>query len=295
MSKLICLSLLCLPLFSETKFYVLGTGTPNPNPDRAGSAYLLVVNDEPYLFDFGANVVRRAAKASKDWGGDNNFNVEDIEHAFLTHMHSDHTLGLSDLIITPWIMGRESKLNLYGPPKLKEMAENIIKAYEFDINYRITGTQPQNNTGYKFNFEPIFDGYVYKDKNIQVLAFKNDHGDLDESYGFVITTHDKKILISGDTAPSQNLIKYGEDLDILVHEVYSSSGFNKKEPDWKIYHKGHHTSPQELAKIATLLKPKTLVLSHVLIWGATSDEIISDIAKSYDGNVIFPDDVTLIK
>ena len=79
-----------------------------------------------------------------------------------------------------------------------------------------------------------------------------------------------------------------------MHEVYSSSGFKKKEPDWKIYHKGHHTSPQELAEIAALLKPKTLVLSHVLIWGATSNEIISDITKSYDGNVIFPDDVTLI-
>ena len=295
MIRLFYILLLCLPILSDTKFYVLGTGTPNPNPDRAGSAYLLVVNDEPYLFDFGANVIRRAAKVSKTWGGENNFDVEDIKHAFLTHMHSDHTLGLSDLIITPWVMGRESKLSLYGPPKLKQMAENIIKAYEFDINYRITGTQPQNNTGYKINFEPIFDGYVYKDKNIHVLAFKNDHGDLDESYGFVITTNDKKILISGDTAPSQNLIKYGEDLDILVHEVYSSSGFKKKEPDWKIYHKGHHTSPQELAKIAALLEPKTLVLSHVLIWGATSDEIISDIAKSYDGNVIFPDDVTLIK
>ena len=294
MIRLFYILLLCFPILSDTKFYVLGTGTPNPNPDRAGSAYLLVVNDEPYLFDFGANVIRRAAKVSKTWGGENNFDVEDIKHAFLTHMHSDHTLGLSDLIITPWVMGRESKLSLYGPPKLKQMAENIIKAYEFDINYRITGTQPQNNTGYKINFEPIFDGYVYKDENIHVLAFKNDHGDLDESYGFVITTNDKKILISGDTAPSKNLIKYGKDLDILVHEVYSSSGFKKKEPDWKIYHKGHHTSPQELAEIAALLEPKTLVLSHVLIWGATSDEIVSDITKSYDGKVIFPDDVTLI-
>ena len=134
MIRFFCILFLCLPILSDTKFYVLGTGTPNPNPDRAGSAYLLVVNDEPYLFDFGANVIRRAAKVSKTWGGENNFDVEDIKHAFLTHMHSDHTLGLSDLIITPWVMGRESKLNLYGPPKLKQMAENIIKAYEFDIN-----------------------------------------------------------------------------------------------------------------------------------------------------------------
>ena len=79
-------------------------------------------------------------------GGDLEIDIEDLKHAFLTHMHSDHNLGLSDLIITPWIMGREHKLVLHGPKALDNMAKNLIEAFEFDINYRINGTQPQNST-----------------------------------------------------------------------------------------------------------------------------------------------------
>ena len=284
--------LLSCNLLASTHFFVLGSGTPNPNPERMGSAYLVLVNETPYLFDFGPGVVRRVAALTTNWGGSfSNFDVTKLEYAFLSHIHSDHTLGLADLIITPWIMGRDKPLKIFGPEAAKDMADHIIKAYQPDIDYRIYGTQPQNDKGYKAIFTSIEEGVIYEDKNIMVTAFLNDHGDLAESYGFLIQTEEKTILISGDTGPSANLLRFGNEVDILVHEVYSQAGFEKKEPDWKIYHKAHHTSPSELAKIAKKLNPKTLVLSHILFWGSSESEILEEIMKDYDGKVILADDL----
>ena len=287
---------LSINLQASTHFFVLGSGTPNPNPERMGSAYLVLVDDTPYLFDFGPGVVRRVAALTTNWGGDfSNFDVTKLEYAFLSHIHSDHTLGLADLIITPWIMGRDKPLKIFGPEAAKDMADHIIKAYQPDIDYRIFGTQPQNDKGYKTIFTSIEEGNIYEDSNISVTAFLNDHGDLSDSYGFLVKTKDKTILISGDTGPSKNLIKYGKNVDILVHEVYSQAGFEKKEPDWKIYHKAHHTSPVELAKIANTIKPKTLVMSHILFWGASEDEILKEITQHYSGEVVIARDLIEIK
>ena len=290
--RIFLLLLISLNIFPSTHFFVLGSGTPNPNPERMGSAYLVLANDTPYLFDFGSGVVRRVAALSSEWGGNfSKLNVTQLEYAFLSHIHSDHTLGLADLIITPWIMGRDKPLKIFGPEAAKDMADHIIKAYQPDIDYRIYGTQPQNDKGYKAIFTSIEEGVIYEDKNIMVTAFLNDHGDLAESYGFLIQTEEKTILISGDTGPSANLLRFGNEVDILVHEVYSQAGFEKKEPDWKIYHKAHHTSPSELAKIAKKLNPKTLVLSHILFWGSSESEILEEIMKDYDGKVILADDL----
>ena len=130
----------------------------------------------------------------------------------------------------------------------------------------------------------------YEDKNIKITAFLNDHGDLQESYGFFIETADKKILISGDTAKSKNLISYGKDLDYLIHEIYSQKGFNNKTPDWQKYHKAHHTGPKDVAEIANLLKPKNLILSHILFWGSSEQDILDEVKTFYSGTVIVAED-----
>ena len=289
--RILLLLLLISTASASTKLFILGTGTPNPNPERMGSSYLVLANDEPYLFDYGTGVVRRIAAFSTSWGGEYQaLEVENLKYAFLTHIHSDHTLGLADLIITPWIMGRSEPLKIFGPKGAKNMHTNIIKAYQPDIDYRIYGTQPQNSTGYKVIFNELKDKFVYQDENIKVTAFLNDHGDLKESYGFLIETKDKKILISGDTAMSKNLISYGENLDYLIHEIYSQKGFNNKTPDWQKYHQAHHTSPKEVAAIAKLLQPKSLILSHILFWGSSEQEILDEVKTFYSGKIVVAED-----
>jgi len=284
-------------LSSETKLIILGSGTPNPDPERYGSGYAVVVNDDAYIVDFGPGIVRRISAMSPTWGGEfPSMELENINTAFLTHIHSDHSGALADLILTPWIMGRDEPLNLYGPEGLKAMSENITEAYIDDINYRLYGSQPANELGFTTNVTEISDdGTIFKDNNIEVIAFKNAHGDFKNSFGFLFITEDKRILFSGDTAVSNNLMKYGKNLDILVHEVFSSETFVNKTKDWQIYHQAHHTSSIDLGIIADELQPKKLVLSHILFWGASEDSLLKDIRKNFNGQAIIAKDLMVIK
>ena len=283
-------------LYGATKLIVLGSGTPNPDPNRAGSAYAVVVNETPYLIDFGPGVIRRAASLSPPWGGKiEAMTVKNFEHAFLTHIHSDHSAGLADLLLTPWIMGRDKKLNLYGPKGLEQMASSTLEAFEDDINYRIYGTQPSNKIGYKFNFYLLTEGLIYEDENVSVEAFTVPHGSFDDAYGFRFTTKDKVIVFSGDTGPSKTLEKFAAGADILVHEVYSNAGFLKKTKDWQIYHQGHHTSTFEVGEIASRAKPKLLLLSHILFWGSSTDEILKETQSTYKGEIKIAEDLMIIE
>ena len=295
-SKFLLLCLLAPSLYAGTKLIVLGSGTPNPDPNRAGSAYALVVNETPYLVDFGPGIIRRAASLSPTWGGEiEAMTVKNFEHAFLTHIHSDHSAGLADLLLTPWVMGRDAKLNLFGPIGLEQMAASTLKAFEDDINYRINGTQPSNKTGYKYNFHLLDEGLIYKDKNIMVEAFKVPHGGFDDAYGFKFTSEDKVIVFSGDTGPSKTLEKFASGADILVHEVYSNSGFLEKTQDWQKYHQEHHTSTFEVGEIASRAKPKLLILSHILFWGSTKDEILQETRSTYDGEITIAEDLMVFE
>jgi len=295
-NKFLLLILMAPSLYGATKLIVLGSGTPNPDPNRAGSAYAVVVNETPYLIDFGPGVIRRAASLSPPWGGKiEAMTVKNFEHAFLTHIHSDHSAGLADLLLTPWIMGRDKKLNLYGPKGLEQMASSTLEAFEDDINYRIYGTQPSNKIGYKFNFYLLTEGLIYEDENVSVEAFTVPHGSFDDAYGFRFTTEDKVIVFSGDTGPSKTLEKFAAGADILVHEVYSNAGFLKKTKDWQIYHQGHHTSTFEVGEIASRAKPKLLLLSHILFWGSSTDEILKETQSTYKGEIKIAEDLMIIE
>ena len=294
-SFFIILVLFSTSIFADTKLVILGSGTPNPDPERSGSSYAIIINEKAYLVDFGPGIIRRAASLSEKWGGTFlALNPEKLDIAFLTHIHSDHTIGLADLILTPWVMGRDRKLQLYGPRDLKQMAESIINGYNSDINYRVLGTQPSNNVGYKIDFKLLKEGKVFEDKNIKVEAFLVNHGNLKDSYGFRFTTLDKIIVFSGDTSPSSNIEKFGRGADILIHEVYAHKQLEKKSKDWQKYHKAHHTSSFEVAKIAKKLKPKKLILSHVLFWGSTPQEILKEVSSIYQGKTIIAEDLMVI-
>ena len=192
-------------------------------------------------------------------------------------------------------MGRDKKLNLYGPIGLEQMASSTLKAFEDDINYRIYGTQPSNKIGYKFNFHLLTEGLIYEDKNISVEAFKVPHGSFNDAYGFRFTSKDKVIVFSGDTGPSATVEKFATGADILVHEVYSNAGFLEKTKDWQIYHQGHHTSTFEVGEIASRAKPKLLLLSHVLFWGSTTDEILKETQSTYNGEIKIAEDLMIIE
>jgi len=199
----------------------VAAGTPNPDPNHSGCSVAIVVNDTPYIIDFGPGLIRKAAALSPRYGGRiRGLEVKRIKRAFLTHLHSDHTTGYPDLILTPWVMGRDEPLEVYGPEGIVEMTANILEAYREDIRYRLYGLEPANDRGWRVNAHAIKEGVVYKDANVKAEAFPVRHGSWPNAFGFRFTTPDKVIVISGDTRPCDNIVKYGKGADILIHEVY---------------------------------------------------------------------------
>ena len=233
-----------IPPSPITQLVLLGTGTPNAEPDRWGSALAVVVNGTPYLVDAGAGVVRRASAAYAN--GVEGLEVKRLSTLFLTHLHSDHTVGLPDLIYSPWVLERETPLKIMGPLGTEAMAYHLTEAYKEDVAVRISGLEPANTSGHEVVAQNVEPGLVYEDENVKV---------------------------------------------ILVHEVYSQAGFDGRAPVWQRYHAASHTSGPELGRLASRARPKLLVLTHQLLWGATPEELVAEVRSTFDGTVIYGKDL----
>ncbi len=294
---------------SKTQIVLLGTGTPAPDPEHSGPSTAIVVNGTAYLVDFGAGVVRQAAAARKK--GVRGLEPVNLGIGFLTHLHSDHTLGFPDLILTPWVVGRKAPLEVYGPPGTSAMAEHILKAYWEDINIRTgvkvnTGDmEPSKTAGYIVNVHEIQPGVVYKDQNVTVTAFAVHHGKWAYAYGYRFETPDRTIVISGDTSPDVAIVDNCHGCDVLIHEVYTQASFDKVSPQWKQYRLAYHTSSKELAEIATKAKPGLLILYHRANPGCdqarveecseagSEEQLLKEIRQAYKGKAVAGHDLEI--
>lgn len=273
---------------SNTQVVLLGTGNPVPDPRRSGPGVAVVVNFTPYLVDMGPGIVRQAAAAQDRgvWALD----ARKLRYVFVTHLHSDHTLGFADLIFTPWVVGRTQPLEVYGPPGIKAMADNILEAYQEDIAMRSDGLEMANIEGSLVNVHEILPGIVFEDRNVKVEAIAVDHGTWKYAYAYRFETRDRVVVISGDTRPSENLIARAKGCDVLVHEVYSAAALSKGPPSMQRYHSGFHTSGIELGKIAAEIQPKLLVLYHQLSF-SPKNEVLEEIRQSYQGPLAYGEDL----
>ena len=269
---------------TDTKLVLLGTGTPFADPTKSGPSLAIVVNNSSYIVDCGPGVVRRAAEASKL--GFPSLEAAQLKTLFITHLHSDHTIGLADIILTPAVLDRNAPISIYGPAGSKKMTDDLMSAYKEDIAIRINGLEKGDAIAYQVYTNEIKEGQIYKDSNLTVTAFNVQHGQWDNAFGYVFQTKDKKIVISGDCTYSENLIKYAKDCDILVHEVYSDAGLKKRTQRWQDYHSTFHTSTYQLAEIANQVKPKLLVLNHQLTFGTSLQSLLDELKSKYAGPVV---------
>ena len=275
-------------LDGATRVVLLGTGTPNADPARSGPAVAVVVNDQAYLVDFGPGVVRRAAAAAER--GIDALAPQRVNVAFLTHLHSDHTAGYPDLILTPWVLGRAAPLQVYGPPGLSAMTSHLLAAYQADISERIDGLEPANATGWQVDAHEVAAGLVFVDDHVRVEALPARHGAW-PAFSYRLTTADRTVVISGDSAPHDQMLANYVNCDLLVHEVYSAAGFARRPASWQNYHAAVHISTRELARVAAVVRPGLLVLYHQLFWGETPDSLLAEIAEVYDGPVVCGNDL----
>jgi ribonuclease Z len=277
-------------LAQDTRVILLGTGNPNPEPARMGPASAVVSGDRVYIVDCGAGVTRRAAEAG--------IPMQQITRAFVTHLHSDHTIGLPDLIFTPAVTGRAEPLELYGPPGLHSMTAHILKAYAQDMQIRLHGLEPAVARAYVVRAHDVKPGEIYADEAMRVTAFAVPHGSWKYAYGYRFEARGaggKTIVFSGDTTYSEDVARACSGCDILVHEVYSAAGLAQRTPDWRRYHAAFHTSGEDLGKLAAAAQPKKLVLYHQLPMGQTAEEVVGEIRRHFSGEIVYGKDLDVIR
>lgn len=269
---------------------LLGTGTPVPDPLHQGPSVAITVGGRLFLFDAGPGVVRQMAAAGLPSRGG------PVTRLFLTHLHSDHTLGYPDLIFTSWVMGRRRALQVVGPPGTRAMTRHLLEAWAQDIEVRTRGLEREPAEGYRVAVQEVREGVVYDSGNVRVSAFQVPHGTVPVSLAYRLQTPEGAVVISGDTGPSPAIEAASRDADILVHEVYPS-GRLAREPrpggeDWPRYMRSFHTSDRELGAIAGRARPRLLVLYHVVRMGASDDELLEGIrAGGFDGPVVLGADL----
>ena len=270
---------------SGTRVVLLGTGTPNAEAERSGPATAVVVDGQMYLVDAGPGVVRQVAAAGER--GIGGTRIPELGIVFITHLHSDHTVGLPDLIHTPWVLGRREPLEVFGPPGIEAMVEHLQSAFAEDVRIRIEGLEPANDTGHRVVAHPVAGGRIYQDERVTVTAFPVRHASWPLALGYRFDTADRRVVISGDAAPSESIVEQCDGCDVLVHEVYSATSHARQAPVWQEYHASAHTSSTELAEIARRARPRLLVLTHQLLWGTTPEELVAEVQAGWDGNVVF--------
>ena len=268
---------------------MLGTGTPIPDPDRMGPSVAVIVDSSSYIFDAGTGVVRRAAAAQR--AGVPGLTMPALQRVFLTHLHSDHTLGLADILFTPWIQGRTVPLELYGPPGTQRLVNGILDGNDEDIHERLaqSGGPPAN--GWKADVHEIAEGVVYRDSRVTIRAFAVPHSAWKYAFGYRVETPDRTIVISGDTRESPAIAAACNGCDVLIHEVYSDAGFAKVPAIRQAYHAQAHTSATQLGTIATAARPKLLILTHLLFFGTTEEQLLSEVRSKFSGNVVLAHDL----
>jgi len=269
---------------ARTRIVLLGTGTPNATPDRWGPATAIVVGDTPYLIDAGVGVVRRAAAARAK--GVETLRASNLRHLFVTHLHSDHTLGYPDLIFSGWTLERDVPLEVYGPPGIEAMTRNLLAAYREDVDIRLGGGEPSNPDGWRVNVHEILPGVVYGDDLVKVEAFAVPHGEWVHALGFRFTTPDGVIVLSGDTGPFDGLAAVAKGADVLIHEAYATAGWEKREPAWQKYHAVYHTPGRKVGEIATNAGVPVVILTHQLTWSATDAQLVEEVRSTFAGRVI---------
>lgn len=265
------------------KVTLLGTGSPQPIMDRFGPSILVQAGGQSLLFDAGRGCLQRLRQI--------NLAYDKLNALFLTHLHSDHIVGLPDLWLTGWLLsGRKVPLEVFGPEGTADMIGYLQKAFVFDIKIR-EGDDKAAEDGSKLLITEIKQGLIYDREGVKVITFEVDHYPVVPAFGFRIEYKGHSVVLSGDTRYSENLIRFAKGTDLLIHEVaIAPDTLSKSDPRYNIL--AHHTTPEQTARVFSAVKPKLAAYSHIVkLYGATEQEIMKRVKANYAGPVIMGEDL----
>ena len=274
----------------EIKVTLLGTGSPPPVMNRFGPSILVEAGGQKYLFDAGRGAMQRLYQLKVPW--------QDIQGVFFTHLHSDHVVGFPDLWLTGWLVGtgRNTALHVWGPRGTKKMISNLEQAYEYDIRIRpyVDRASPE---GAVILAEDISEGIVYEKAGVKITAFDVDHEPVHPAFGYRIDYGGRSVVLSGDTRVSDNLIRYAEGVDVLVHEVAAPESIQRAAitPERAKTIVSQHVTPEQAGEVFSRTKPKLAVYSHILLPTATDQDLIPPTRKTYLGPLEVGEDLMVIE
>ncbi|HET8826067.1 MAG TPA: MBL fold metallo-hydrolase [Terriglobales bacterium] len=261
-----------------TRLITLGTsGGPLPVKDRTQSSNLLIVNGVLYLIDAGDNVTRRIVQSSCDF--------RKVDKVFITHAHSDHTLGLATLMGAAWEFQRSGPMDIYGPPGIRKLVDGAVDYLSVNAEIRSAEGKPYPLTGL-FRAHELPPGVIFHDNNVNVIAVENTHFHFPsgsrpfgkhKSYSYRFETSDRIIVFTGDSGPSDALISLAKGADVLVTEVVVVNDVLEvleRNGSWKaktaesrnrgLFHmREEHMTPEQVGSMAAKAGVKTLVMSHL--------------------------------
>ena len=271
------------------KVTLLGTGTPDPGMARFGPGILVEAGKQKLLFDCGRGITQRIEQIKVPFA--------EVDALFLTHLHSDHVVGIPDLWLTGWIRRRTTPLRVWGPPGTREMMEHLQQAYQFDVHVRRDVDEKLPPEGVAIVAKNVEQGVVYENGGIKVTAFTVDHGAVKPALGYRVDFAGHSVVLSGDTRFSENLIHFAEGADVVIHEVMDPDAFRKKYPSLSPERVqsivGHHTTPEQAGTVFARVKPKLAVYSHIVPPDASA--LIPLTRKTYSGPLEVGEDLMSIE
>lgn len=274
----------------EMRVTLLGTGSPVPTEHRFGMSTLVQVGDHNLVFDAGRGAAIRLTQAGVELG--------DLDGVFITHYHSDHVNGLSDLWMTGYVPafgGREGPFNVYGPEGVGDLVAGLEMAHADDINVRVADGELERETTQIAAHEFLEEGVVFEEDGIVVTAFEVQHDPnfaIEPAMGYRVDYAGRSVLVSGDTIPHENVIEHGTGVDLLIHEVAEFEDITALP---EVY--SHHTNPREAGEIFEETAPRMAVYSHIVNGtsseapGVSPEELERRTRETYEGPLTVGEDL----
>ena len=270
---------------------LLGTGCPSVDHKRFGPSNLVSTKTAKIIVDCGSGITQRLHELK--------VSSAEIDVLLFTHLHSDHAVDFYQLIISSWHSYRVKPWKIYGPKGTKKFVKKIMNAWADERKLRISFESRASAKAFDIQVTEFKSIGSIKIKDLSIKYFEVDHKPVKYAYGFCFTNKNKKLTISGDTRPCENLMKYAQRSDVLLHEVFIEGEIlqiNKMRTKKTLHNvQRYHTTSTQVGKVAFIAQAKKLVLTHFVPTKFNKNNLKKVVKKDFGKDPIIGEDLMTIK